>query len=68
MDDSLTRIYTCQEGAERLGNTVIKASTLYRLARNRLVPHIRNGRKVGWTEAQLAGVVEYLAEHSLGSP
>lgn len=55
------RIYTCAEGAERIGNEVVKASTLYRLARKREVPHVRNGRKVGWTDAQLAGVVDYLA-------
>ncbi|MFI6505287.1 hypothetical protein [Nonomuraea typhae] len=44
------RVYTSAEGAERLGSGVIKASTLLRLARLRLVPHIRNGRKAGWTD------------------
>jgi hypothetical protein len=55
------RVYTCAEGAARIGSAVIKASTLYRLARHGLVKHTRNGRKVGWTDAQLAGVVDYLA-------
>lgn len=54
------RVYTCEEGAARIGSKVIRASTLARLARQRKVPHVRNGRKVGWTDDQLAGVVEYL--------
>ncbi|WP_157251156.1 hypothetical protein [Nonomuraea typhae] len=61
-------VYTCEEGAARLGNKVIKASTLARLARERKVPHTRNGRKVGWTEAQLAQVVEYLATPPPAAP
>ncbi|MEU8196374.1 hypothetical protein AB0C10_21560 [Microbispora amethystogenes] len=55
------RLYTCEQGAERIGSDVIKASTLARLAREGLVPHTRNGRKVAWTDEQLAGAVAYLA-------
>lgn len=62
------RIYTCAEGAQRVGNDVIKESTLYRLARERRVNHTRNGRKVGWTDEQLAGVVAYLAAQQQKAP
>ncbi|WP_327088567.1 hypothetical protein OIE66_40670 [Nonomuraea sp. NBC_01738] len=68
MSDNSSRIYTCEQGAERLGNDVVKASTLARLARLGLVPHTRNGRKVGWTDAQLAGVVDYLSTQTDPAP
>lgn len=55
------RLYTNAQGAERINSDVIKASTLARLARKKLVPCTRNGRKVAWTDEQLAGVVAYLA-------
>lgn len=55
------RLYNCKKGAERIGSDAIKASTLARLAREGLVPHTRNGRKVAWTDEQLAGAVAYLA-------
>jgi ParB-like chromosome segregation protein Spo0J len=59
------RVFSCSEAAERLGGEVIKASTLARLARERKVDHIRNGRKVGWTDAQLQGVIDYLAKQAM---
>ncbi|MEU8277401.1 hypothetical protein ACFYOK_29600 [Microbispora bryophytorum] len=55
------RLYTCKQGAERIGSDAIKASTLARLAREGLVTHTRIGRKVAWTDEQLAGAVAYLA-------
>lgn len=56
----LYRVYSNQEGAARIGLSIVKASTLARLARKGLVKHTRNGRKVGWTDDQLAGAVAYL--------
>ncbi|WP_433382719.1 hypothetical protein [Streptosporangium sp. CA-115845] len=55
------RLYTCEQGAARIGGDVISAWTLYRFAREDLVPCTRNGRKVAWTDEQLAGAVAYLA-------
>lgn len=55
------RVYTNEQGAERINSAFVKASTLARLARKKLVPYTKNGRKVGWTDEQLAGVVAYLA-------
>ncbi|MGC5009788.1 hypothetical protein ACLQ2R_03380 [Streptosporangium sp. DT93] len=54
------RIYTSEQGAARIGGDVISAWTLYRLAREDRVPCTRNGRKVGWTDEQLAGAVAYM--------
>lgn len=56
------RLYNNKQGAERIGDgKVVRASTLGRLARTGKVPHTRVGRKVLWTEEQLAGVVAHLA-------
>ncbi|GAB1823533.1 hypothetical protein [Herbidospora sp. RD11066] len=57
------RVYTHEEGARLIdpGGKIVRPSTLARLARNHLVPCTRNGRKSGWTAAQLVGVVAHLA-------
>ena len=55
------RLYTCEQGAARINSDVISAWTLYRLAREELVPCTRNGRKIAWPDEPLAGAVAYLA-------
>ncbi|GIH29808.1 hypothetical protein Aph01nite_81180 [Acrocarpospora phusangensis] len=62
------RVYTSRQGAARIDSPVIRPSTLERLAREYLVDHTRNGRKVGWTEVQLAGAVAYLATKNQRRP
>ncbi|GAA5076516.1 hypothetical protein HNP84_007358 [Thermocatellispora tengchongensis] len=61
---SVPHIYDNTEGAQRISNDlkVIRPSTLARLARTGAVPHVRNGRKVGWTDEHLAAVVQHLSQ------
>lgn len=68
MTTPLPLVYSCKEAAARLGNGVVTEATLARLARERTVTHTRIGRKVGWTDEQLCGAVEYLATRSPSLP
>lgn len=53
-------LFTSAEGAERIGGKVTE-STLDRLANNREVVFTLIGRKIHWTDAQLADAVAYCA-------
>jgi hypothetical protein len=53
-------LFTSAEGAERIGGKVTE-STLDRLASTREVEFTMIGKKIHWTDAQLADAVAYCA-------